>query len=361
MARITLKQIAERAGLSTAAVSMVLNSKQYHRVSPETRRKVEAVARELDYRPNFQAQSLAKGRTGNIAVTLNSMTPFYQEYVRLLTRLADELGYNLFSFETYADPEREEKVSGIINQGLFDGCIVLEYNDLNRHIYSAPGYRVPTVLRGWSNLADPPPNLLRINYTASIRKLFAHLEEEGRRRLAIIIDAGPEEGKEGDPVRPAIYRDLLAGSRLSIADRNWITLPSLPDSNGNSYLDYAWLRTVEILRNDPAIDAIIVQSAFEIPAVYKAAAACGRVIGADLGVATFDRVPILRYMAPEVTHIHEPVEEIAWLLIRKLKKAIEESESIAFGREIDTTLSICASSRREEIPSTPPTNGRNIQ
>ena len=53
MSCITLKQVAELTGKSEATVSLVLNSKQFHRVSPKTRREIEAVAERLGYTPNL--------------------------------------------------------------------------------------------------------------------------------------------------------------------------------------------------------------------------------------------------------------------------------------------------------------------
>ena len=61
MSCITLKQVAELTGKSEATVSLVLNSKQFHRVSPKTRREIEAVAERLGYTPNLQAQALVRG------------------------------------------------------------------------------------------------------------------------------------------------------------------------------------------------------------------------------------------------------------------------------------------------------------
>ena len=56
--RATLKDVAAAAGVSVTTVSLVLNSKQFHRVSPKTRREIEAVAERLGYTPNLQAQAL---------------------------------------------------------------------------------------------------------------------------------------------------------------------------------------------------------------------------------------------------------------------------------------------------------------
>ena len=345
MGKVTLKQVAERAMTSKAAVSLVLNSKQYHRVSATTRETIERVARELNYRPNFQAQSLALGKTNNIAVTLNSMTPFYQEYARILTGLFEASGFNIFAFETYSDPAREAKVLKIINQGMFDGCICLEYNQTNRKVYDSPRHQVPTIFRGWNVLDNYPPHMLKINYLSSIERLFAHLVDEGWSRLCIITDSQSRDNKAGDPVRKNIYTEMLEKYDLRINDKNWIMVPSdCPD-----YMSYVHKRCVEVLSADKSVDALIVQSASEVPAVYKAANDCGRTIGKDIAISTFDRVPILNYMVPEVTHIYEPVEKIAEMLTNEVVGIINEKSPVdkLSACEIATELAIMPSTRRK--------------
>ena len=135
MNNVTLKQVAELSGKSEATVSLVLNSRQYHRVSPRTRQLIQSIAEKLGYIPNMQAQALVKGRTRNIAVTANGLTPFYNEYIRRITHLLEARNYNVFAFETMLSPNRERQVVNWVRQGLFDGCICLEYNHYTRAFY----------------------------------------------------------------------------------------------------------------------------------------------------------------------------------------------------------------------------------
>ncbi len=341
MAKVTLKQIAEKANTSKVAVSLVLNSKQYHRVSKETRARIEQVARELNYRPNLQAQSLALGRTNNIAVTVHSMTPFYQEYIRRLNKYFDEMGLIIFPFETYSDPQREDKVLKIINQGMFDGCICLEYNNGNRALYDSPVFQVPTICRGWNMLDSYPNNMLRINYRSSIDKLFAHLEAEGWRNLSIVADSMSKDESSPDPVRSSIYLDLLGKYNITSSDETWIKIPTAtPD-----YMNYVFEKTIETISKYPDIDAMIVQNASEVPAVYKALRQCGKNIGQDIAVATFDRVPVLNYLEPAVTHIFEPADQIAEKLASGLQRLLKNNKEDVFdgSHEIATELAVMPS------------------
>ena len=65
MGTVTLRQVAELTGKSEATVSLVLNSRQFHRVSPRTRAMIQRVAAELGYVPNMQAQAAGIGARQN--------------------------------------------------------------------------------------------------------------------------------------------------------------------------------------------------------------------------------------------------------------------------------------------------------
>lgn len=338
MSCITLKQVAELTGKSEATVSLVLNSKQFHRVSPKTRREIEAVAERLGYTPNLQAQALVRGKTRSIAITAVGMTPFYNEYIRRLTHLFEKQNYNVFAFETMLNPEREKQVVNWVSQGLFDGCICLEYNYSNRSFYDTLVKNgMPHVFRGWNALEFYPEHMIRVDYRSAISELFAHLETQGYRRLSVIIDGSSYFVEEDSfSVRKSLYYELIHNRQLTIDPEAWITVPI----DVENHLHYSYEKTREMLARCPDVDVLIVQSAADIPAVYKAAAETGRRIGADLAVATFDRIPMLDYMAPPVTYIHEPCEAIADLVAAEMLAQLGVTEMNFSSRKVEAVLSV---------------------
>ncbi|MBS1372125.1 MAG: LacI family DNA-binding transcriptional regulator [Lentisphaeria bacterium] len=316
MSCVTLRQVAELTGKSEATVSLVLNSKQFHRVSEETRTAIQRVAAELGYVPNMQAQALVKGRTRSIAITSGGMTPFYNEYIRALTHLLEKNGYNVFAFETMLKPEREQAVVNWVRQGLYDGCICLEYNYYTRSFYdSVVRAGIPHAFRGWNVLERYPGHMVRVDYRRAIKDLFAHLAGEGWKRLGIIIDGSSyDEEAAAISVRRSLYFEAAHDSDMKIDSDGWIVVPF----DVEKHLHYVYGRTRELLESQPQIDSMIVQSSSDIPAVYKAAADAGRKVGADLAVATFDLIPQVDFMQPPVTCIMEPAAEIAELISKDI-------------------------------------------
>lgn len=90
---MTLKEIAERAGVSIATVSYVLNGNA--QISDETRQKVEKIIKETGYRSNILAKSLRKNKTSLVGVLVEDVTVWHTAYIiDGINKLAEEKGYH---------------------------------------------------------------------------------------------------------------------------------------------------------------------------------------------------------------------------------------------------------------------------
>ncbi len=119
----SLKDIADRTGFSVATVSRVLNDDS--RISDATKEKVRAVAKELNYSPNYQAKVLA-GRKARI-VGFMASEPKYAYDLQVLRGLEDaakQEDYRVLSCFYYDDVLRTEAYHQLLEQSLFDGVIV---------------------------------------------------------------------------------------------------------------------------------------------------------------------------------------------------------------------------------------------
>lgn len=105
--RVTMKDVAERAGVSTATVSYVLNYSNTERISHETRLKVFEAANELNYIPNIEARSLSGKKSYMVGVIINKKENCRRSMVYQYYDLADEIrtilnamGYDMFLIST---------------------------------------------------------------------------------------------------------------------------------------------------------------------------------------------------------------------------------------------------------------------
>src|ERR1700737_13824 len=122
--RPTQKDIAVAAGVSQAAVSMVLNKTETPSVPAATRARILKLAGEFGYHPNHPARMLRSARTMALACVIPDITnPFYPGLVRGLQSVAASAGYDVLIFDTDGRAEGEERATNWLLQGRADGVV----------------------------------------------------------------------------------------------------------------------------------------------------------------------------------------------------------------------------------------------
>jgi LacI family transcriptional regulator len=123
---ITISDIAKKAGVAVATVSMVLNRKSEKvGIARETREKVLDIARQMDYRPSFSARSLANGKTLSLGYLCGDIdTPYYSEVASKALHQADRKGYNLIISVTEWDFRKERRAMDMLLNGKVDGVLM---------------------------------------------------------------------------------------------------------------------------------------------------------------------------------------------------------------------------------------------
>ena len=109
-ARVTLAQVAARAGVSPTAASFVLSGRTDQRIAEETQQRVRTAADELGYQPNLTARILRTGTSGTIALVSDfiTSTPYASAAVRGALEAARRTT-RLYIAETLGDPDLEER------------------------------------------------------------------------------------------------------------------------------------------------------------------------------------------------------------------------------------------------------------
>ena len=313
---VTLRDIAERVGTSEATVSLVLNGRQFHRVSPKVREKIEQVAKELNYRPNRQAQLLAGGKTKTIAVLVNRLlNQFFAEYLSVIESSLSEHGYHAVPFETMSRPERAEQLLGMIDQRLCDAIVALEYTgDPERS--ASRGQKFPLTVRVEEFGEDSDPvgggAVVRVDYKPATDRLFQVFAGAGAKRIGLLTDTRHD-------------LNLPEAERSPRGRAHFATLSELGLYRGGSQCEALseesqledWAAATErLLRREPEIDCLLVHNATVIPAVLHQLDAMGRVCGRDLAVATYDDPISARWLAGGLTVVREPISDVAKSLVR---------------------------------------------
>ncbi|WP_075342707.1 LacI family DNA-binding transcriptional regulator [Tenacibaculum agarivorans] len=120
---ITLKELAKKLGVSASTVSKALNDS--YEISESTKRKVEAAAKEFNYRPNRAALNLKSGKTFTIGVVLPSIKDFFLvRALRGIESVIANTNYNIVISVTNESYEKEVKAIETLVNGLVDGIIL---------------------------------------------------------------------------------------------------------------------------------------------------------------------------------------------------------------------------------------------
>ena len=184
---VTIKDVALRAGVSSATVSLVLNNVARARVSVATAERVRAAASELAYAPNLLARGLRRQRTNTIAVLSDEIatTPLASQMIGAIQDVAMRNGLLVFMVNTNGDPETERSAVAAFHQQQVDGFV---YACLyHRVVDLPPGMGTNVVVLDGRTRRPRFPAVVpddRGGARAAVTELLAH----GHRRIGFIND-----------------------------------------------------------------------------------------------------------------------------------------------------------------------------
>ncbi|MEN1706280.1 MAG: LacI family DNA-binding transcriptional regulator, partial [Planctomycetota bacterium] len=282
---VTLKDIAALANTSQATVSLVLNGKQFHRVSPAMREKIEQIAKRLNYQPNHQAQTLASGRTMAAAVLVNTLTnAFYSKYVGLIeSRLADR-GYNVTPFETLSDASRERALLDMPSRRMCDVVVSLDHATDPQADRENSGSPIVARVEDFNEQLEVHGDFeyVKVDYAGATTQMLDALKKTGAQRIGLLMSA-PHALDAAEPsLRSRFFSQQVDDS--SAWGGNVAAASVSEAAEFEEWHDAAR----RLLESSPRIDALFIHNAHVAPPVLAAAADAGRTVGGDLACATFD-------------------------------------------------------------------------
>lgn len=312
MARVTIKQVAEKAGLSIATVSRVMNN--HPDVSAETRQRVQQIVDDLGYAPNAVARSLIQGRSHILGVVSTGIE-FYgpSQTMAGIERQATQAGYWVMSGLLH-DPEHdrgEDALNHVLSQQV-DGIIwAVPEVGKNRewicdHKTALP---VPIVFLHM----DCRDDLFMVsvdNYTGA-RMAVEHLLAQGYRRIGCV--AGPPIWWEAQQ-RQRGWRDALADADRD-HDDSWIVFGDWTAASGMTALP-------QLLAQHPDIDAVFAINDQMALGVLKAAYQARQQVPHDLGVIGFDDIPEAAYFLPALTTVRHDLKGVGTLAVSMLDRVL---------------------------------------
>ena len=303
--RVTLADVAARAGVSKTAASLVLNDRPGSRLSAHVVGRVRAVAAELDYRPNPAARTLRQGRNRTIGFVSDevTITRYASAMIRGALDVAQRHDHTVLITETGTNRDwRERAIQVIADQrpgGLIFALMGAKQIDVPAAVEALP----VVILNGVSSAGHPA--VLPAEYAAGTR-VAEVLLTAGHRRIGII---GLPPAGELDPRVSVTVGERIAGIRATL-DRAGVVPVGIAvpvDETGIVWEPETGFEAMRrILVDHPDLTGVICLNDRLAFGAYQAIQEAGRRIPADISVVSFDDDELASYLRPPLTTARIP-------------------------------------------------------
>jgi DNA-binding LacI/PurR family transcriptional regulator len=310
----TIKDIAERSGVSLSTVSLVMNGNQ--RISAETRERVLTTIKELGYQPNRMARSLAWKHTRTIAVVVPQLRHtfadvYFGEIFSGIYDRAAKLGFKILMEAARSEFVDSKEYLRLFDQKYIDGMLFIGANYKHRFLHDlADGARPFLLVNNY--FKDSPLNYIVSNYRYGAWQAVQHLAHLGHKHIGFISGALSEIQTSKDIFES--YQEVLAERKL----------PFQPTMMADGWLteEGGMKATEDLLRLHPELTAIFAMNDKMAIGSIKKLNQLGLRVPEDVAVAGFDDIPQASFSIPSLTTVHQPLYELGKLACERLIEII---------------------------------------
>lgn len=305
----TMKQVAERAGVSISTVSHVINNTRV--VSDDVRQRVQGIIDEMHYVPSAVARSLKNDKTNTIGVLApNSSNPYFAELIRWIEEVAFEFGYTIILCNAQGAEHKQGAYLRLLMEKRIDGMILIASGADSEQDLLARHDNVPVVQldRALPGLAA---DLIQAGQEDGAYQATRHLIELGHRSIACV--SGPAD--------LPCARTRAAGYLRAMAEAGL-------DGSGGAILHAAFTSAgghaafTQLLARPHPPSAVFVTNDLMALGGLSAASAADVRVPAQLSVVGFDDIAAALYASPPLTTVAPPKREMARAAVELLLRRI---------------------------------------
>lgn len=317
---MTISEIAEKAGVSSATVSRVINGKGH--VKESTRKLILDIIRQNEYVPSEIARGLSKSDSNNIGVFVADIeNAFFYKAVRGMIEQADLYGYNVFLFDTDEDIDKQHRylqtVMGLRIKGLII-TPVLESNDETRiRLQKMQEKGIPVVLLDRDISGLELDGVFSEDEEGAYQAVCA-LIKAGHRDIAIIT--GPEYTRPGR-MRTAGYMRAMREFDIPIREE-YVRI-------GDFRLDSSYECTNALMDLPKPPTAIFSANNLSTVGCIKCLHRRGLIIGEDVSVVGFDNLDYLDAVGMPLTTVNRSFVDMGRQAMELLRQRLQEAGSDA--------------------------------
>jgi LacI family transcriptional regulator len=305
-----LKDVAERAGVSIATVSRVMNAP--HMVREALRGKVDRALTELGYIPDPAARALASKRMNTIGIIVPILgTAIFSDWVVALQKRLDEHGFSLLISSSEYDPPKEyEDLLVLLNRGV-DGIILIGNNHLPSTYELLSRRKVPALCAFTHHSSGGLP-CVGFDYREASRELAQYLIRIGHREIGVI--ASPLTHNDRIQARVQGVRDAMKQAGLALAKARLIEVPYSLDDGRRAF--------ARLINHEPKLTAIMCMTDILAIGATLEATRLGYRIPEHVSITGFDDLELARHIIPPLTTVRVPAREIGALCADRIVQAV---------------------------------------
>lgn len=314
--RITIGDVAARAGVSKSAVSFVFNGRSG--VGEEARERILEAARELEWRPDARARALSRSRAQALGLVIRrepellSTDPFFPQFVAGVESHLSTVGYALVLQVVDGEQAEHDAYSRFAHEARVDGVFLTDLRIEDERPAELAALGMPCVLLGSGDGQDTAP--IGLDDAAGIRRAVRHLHALGHQRIAHV--AGADRYVHSRVRREAWETEMrqlgLTPGAIAVAD--------FTGASGAR-------ATHELLDHPEPPTAIIYANDIMAIAGISAAIDRGVRVPQDLSIIGFDDIPLAPYIIPPLTTVRQDVFQWGRACARTLVAIIEGGDS----------------------------------
>lgn len=296
----TVKDVAERAGVSPSTVSRVIAN--HPRISEATKQRVRSVMRELNYYPNAIARSLVRQRSQTIGVALSRSAeaalanPFFPEVLRGIGSVAQQARYTIMLTTATTYEQEHAQCMELLRQRRVDGLILLTSRRDDPLVRELQQESYPFVVVG--RVPDNTVRCVNNDNVAASYEAATHLIQLGHEHIGFL----------GGPADFIVSGDRLAGYKKALEDAGLVYRSELVQETDFSYQQ--GLTTSRSLLRTGDVTAILAIDDMLALGALAAAAEAGLRVPDEVSIVGFNDTPVCPHVAPALTSVSIPIFEM---------------------------------------------------
>jgi DNA-binding LacI/PurR family transcriptional regulator len=324
--RITIKEVAEAAGVSRSSVSNYLNER-FANMGLETRERIADAIKKLEYRPNSAARQLKTGKVPMIGLLVPTViNPFYCELALAVEQAASKYNYRILLCNTMSDPVREREFEEELLSHGIRGLITVS-PIVTKRSPSLSNMAMVAIDAKRSDLRTTNADIINIDNIAASRMAVDHLVMAGHRHIAYVTDPATTFSRA--------YR--MAGFQAAVNDHGLDSCPVMvvePEIGSMTYSEVALFELgqsslAHVLNVVPRPTAIVALNDMIAVGILSALHASGLSVPADMSVVGIDDILLARLTSPMLTTVRQPIELMAETAVERLVKRLGDSSRSA--------------------------------